>query len=226
MEVRLPQLIGMGVQALEADLTLEEVKLAIKSLPLGRSLGSDGFTDELYQIFATALASRLLGVYSEAFKANILPDSMREGLIAMIPTSGTAASDPVSYSKLHIIADNKTHFFTTPEAAWHWLESTGRVSGREAERHPPASQNKRGRVRLRRRRRAGTAEATAHAPYLEQLIQERQSAAAIGTSPRVSESDTDISQPPSDRPATPDRLSDLGFLDCPAVTPATADDLF
>ncbi|KAJ1174661.1 hypothetical protein NDU88_006481 [Pleurodeles waltl] len=97
MEVRLPQLIGMGVQALEADLTLEEVKLAIKSLPLGRSLGSDGFTDELHQIFATALASRLLGVYSEAFKANILPDSMREGLIAMIPTSGTAASDPVSY---------------------------------------------------------------------------------------------------------------------------------
>ncbi|KAJ1089685.1 hypothetical protein NDU88_002832 [Pleurodeles waltl] len=77
---------------------------------------------------------------------------------------------------------------------------------------------------------AGTAEAVAHAPDLEQLIQERhkalQLAVAISTSPRMSESDTDISQPPSDRPATPERLSELGFQDCPAVTPATADDLF
>ncbi|KAJ1166643.1 hypothetical protein NDU88_007042 [Pleurodeles waltl] len=50
------------------------------------------------------------------------------------------------------------------------------------------------------RRGAGTAKAVAHAPDLEQLIQERcealQSAAAIGTSPRVPESDTDIAQPP------------------------------
>ncbi|KAJ1152326.1 hypothetical protein NDU88_005101, partial [Pleurodeles waltl] len=81
-----------------------------------------------------------------------------------------------------------------------------------------------------RRRGAGTAEAVAHAPDLEQLIQERrealQLAAMIGTSPRVSESDTDISQPPSDCPATTYRLSELGFPDCLVVTPATVDDLF
>ncbi|KAJ1123081.1 hypothetical protein NDU88_001554 [Pleurodeles waltl] len=116
------------------------------------------------------------------------------------------------------------------EAAWEWLESTGRVSGREAERHPPAPQNKRSRRRRSQRKGAGTAEAVAHAPDLEQLKQERrealQLAVAIGTSPRMSESDTEISQPPSDRPATPDRLSELGFLDCLAVTPATADNLF
>ncbi|KAJ1149147.1 hypothetical protein NDU88_001964 [Pleurodeles waltl] len=55
-EVRLPQLNETGVQALEADLTLEEVTVAIKSLPLGRSPGSDGFTAELYQTFVTVLA--------------------------------------------------------------------------------------------------------------------------------------------------------------------------
>ncbi|KAJ1207422.1 hypothetical protein NDU88_002813 [Pleurodeles waltl] len=94
----------------------------------------------------------------------------------------------------------------------------------------PASQNKRGWVRRGRRRGVVTAEAAAHAPDLEQLIHERrealQSAAAIGASPRVSKSEAETSQPPSDRPATPDRLSELGFLDCPAMTPATADDLF
>ncbi|KAJ1141600.1 hypothetical protein NDU88_007928 [Pleurodeles waltl] len=48
-------------------------------------------------MFATVLAPRLLAVYNEAFNAKILPDSMREGLIAMIPKSEMAASDPGPY---------------------------------------------------------------------------------------------------------------------------------
>ncbi|KAJ1091195.1 hypothetical protein NDU88_004322 [Pleurodeles waltl] len=60
------------------------------------------------------------------------------------------------------------------------------------------------RDRTRRARRKGEARAgrTTRAPDLEQLIQERreaiQSAAAISTSPLVSESDTELSQSPSD----------------------------
>ncbi|KAJ1162441.1 hypothetical protein NDU88_002909 [Pleurodeles waltl] len=75
-----------------------------------------------------------------------------------------------------------------------------------------------------------TAEAAAHAPDLEQLIQEQreaiQLAAAISASPAALESETEISQPPSDQPVMPDRLSELGFQECPSVTPATADKLF
>ncbi|KAJ1117864.1 hypothetical protein NDU88_006060 [Pleurodeles waltl] len=70
MEVCLPQLSELGVEALEADITLDEVMEAIKSLPLGRSPGSDGFT---------------------------------EGLIAMIPKSETATSDPAAYSLITMI---------------------------------------------------------------------------------------------------------------------------
>ncbi|KAJ1123047.1 hypothetical protein NDU88_001520 [Pleurodeles waltl] len=117
-----------------------------------------------------------------------------------------------------------------PEAAWKWLESTGRVSGREVERNPPASKSRRSRARRGRKGGGVTTEVAVHAPDLEQLIKERreaiQSAAAISASPLVAESDTDISQPPRDRPATPDRLSELGFQECPSVTPATADELF
>ncbi|KAJ1128018.1 hypothetical protein NDU88_006410 [Pleurodeles waltl] len=93
MEVGLPQLSETGVQALEADLTLEEVMVAIKSLPLARSPRGNRFTAELYQTFATVLTSRLLAVYNEAFNANILADLMQEALIAMIAKLGTAASD-------------------------------------------------------------------------------------------------------------------------------------
>ncbi|KAJ1105452.1 hypothetical protein NDU88_002858 [Pleurodeles waltl] len=72
---------------------------------------------------------------------------------------------------------------------------------------------RRGRTRRARRRGEPWADRTTRAPDLEQLIQERreaiQSTAAISTSPLVSESDSELSQSASDRPATPDRLSEL-----------------
>ncbi|KAJ1141295.1 hypothetical protein NDU88_007628 [Pleurodeles waltl] len=67
-------------------------------------------------------------------------------------------------------------------------------------------------------------------PDLEQLIQERReaihTAGGISASPLVSGSDTELSQPASDRPLTPDRLSELGLVGGPPVTPANADELF
>ncbi|KAJ1184349.1 hypothetical protein NDU88_001157 [Pleurodeles waltl] len=113
-------------------------------------------------------------------------------------------------------------------AAWEWLESTGRIKGREAERNPPASKSRRSRERHGRKGGSVTTETASHAPDLEQLIQERrealQSAVAINASPM--ESETEISQPPGDRPANPDRLSQLGIPACLGVTPGTADNLF
>ncbi|KAJ1098384.1 hypothetical protein NDU88_003495 [Pleurodeles waltl] len=65
---------------------------------------------------------------------------------------------------------------------------------------------------------------------LEQLIQERREAihiaVVISASPLASGSDTELSQPASDRPPTPDRLSELGLTGGPPVTPATAEELF
>ncbi|KAJ1151454.1 hypothetical protein NDU88_004234 [Pleurodeles waltl] len=43
------------------------------------------------------------GYLTEAFIARILPDSMREGLIAMIPKSEAAASDPAAYRPITMI---------------------------------------------------------------------------------------------------------------------------
>ncbi|KAJ1188285.1 hypothetical protein NDU88_005047 [Pleurodeles waltl] len=126
---------------------------------------------------------------------------------------------------LRIVAENKSHFFTTREAAWEWLESTGRASGRTAERSVPTSRNRCSQVRHGLKGGDVRTEAVAHAHDLEQLIQERReaihSAAAISASPVESESETEISQPPSDRPTKPDRLSELGFARGPPLTSAT-----
>ncbi|KAJ1106551.1 hypothetical protein NDU88_003952 [Pleurodeles waltl] len=77
-------------------------------------------------------------------------------------------------AKLRIVAEGKAHFFTMPEAAWEWLESMGRVSGWEKERNPPALRNRCGRARRSRKGSGANVEAAAHAPDVEQLIQERQ----------------------------------------------------
>ncbi|KAJ1155952.1 hypothetical protein NDU88_008677 [Pleurodeles waltl] len=115
---------------------------------------------------------------------------------------------------LRIVAENKSHFFTTPEAAWEWLESTGRTSGCTAERNVPVLRSKRNRARRALKRGEVGAGPVTHALDLEQLIHERReaihSAAAISASPVASESETEILQPPSDRPITPDRLSGWG----------------
>ncbi|KAJ1216607.1 hypothetical protein NDU88_004208 [Pleurodeles waltl] len=94
----------------------------------------------------------------------------------------------------------------------------------------PVPQGKHSRARRVRRRGEIRAGPVACASDLEQLMQERReaihSAAAISAYPLASKSDTELSQPPSDRPVTPDRLSELGLVGGPPVTPATADELF
>ncbi|KAJ1095731.1 hypothetical protein NDU88_000887 [Pleurodeles waltl] len=52
------------------------------------------------------LVLRLLAECNEAFIAKILLDSMQEGLIAMIPKSETAASDPAAYRPITMINPN------------------------------------------------------------------------------------------------------------------------
>ncbi|KAJ1087724.1 hypothetical protein NDU88_000889 [Pleurodeles waltl] len=100
--------------------------------------------------------------------------------------------------------------------------SEGQASGSATERAVPVPRGKRSRARRIRRR--------GEIRDLKQLMQERReaihSAAAISASPLASESDTELSQPPSDRLVTPDRLSELGLVWGPPVTPATADELF
>ncbi|KAJ1126547.1 hypothetical protein NDU88_004954 [Pleurodeles waltl] len=89
---------------------------------------------------------------------------------------------------------------------------------------------RRRRTRRDRKRNAVHTGPTKCAPDLEQLIQERReaihTAATISASPLPSGSDTELSQPASDRPLTPDHLLESDLTGGPPVTPATADELF
>ncbi|KAJ1163725.1 hypothetical protein NDU88_004178 [Pleurodeles waltl] len=105
-----------------------------------------------------------------------------------------------------------------------------RSNHRGPQRQKPTPRAKRSRTRRDRRRNATHTGPMKCAPDLEQLIQERReaihTAATISASPLVSGSDTELLQPASDRPLTPDHLSESGLTGGPPVTPAIADELF
>ena len=101
--LQLPRLTSEISAELDAELTLMEIKGTIKSLPLGKATGSDGFPLEFYKIMAPTVASWLLETFNEARDRHILPPTMREGHIAIILKKGQDSSDPALYRPITVI---------------------------------------------------------------------------------------------------------------------------
>ena len=67
---------------MEYDLSIEEMKNAIKYFQKGKTPGYDGFPVEFYE---TLIGPNLLDSYNEAFQENKLSISQRRGIINLIP---------------------------------------------------------------------------------------------------------------------------------------------
>lgn len=72
-------------EACDNNISLSEIMLAIKSLKNNKSPGCDGLTSELYKMFADKLSPFLLKVFEESFDLEVLPPTMTQGVITLIP---------------------------------------------------------------------------------------------------------------------------------------------
>ena len=70
--------------ACKGNLTLEECFEALKGMPKGKTLGSDGFPMEFYQTLWQTLGTDLVRVLNAAFEAGQLSTSQRRGLIIVL----------------------------------------------------------------------------------------------------------------------------------------------
>ena len=70
---------------LEEDLSIEEVKLAIKNLSLGKSPGPDGFTSEFFKFFILDLGIFILRAANTCFQKGVFTPTFRQGNIVLIP---------------------------------------------------------------------------------------------------------------------------------------------
>lgn len=64
---------------------MTELDQAIKQMPIGKSPAPDGLTPEFYWHFWLDIRELLLSVYKEGIANAILPPSLRQGLIVLIP---------------------------------------------------------------------------------------------------------------------------------------------
>ena len=80
----LPSLDEEAVAALDANITLDEVKLAIAQSPNNKAPGPDGFGAEYYKAFATSLAPLMLRMFNNSKELGSMPAGSYLGRISLI----------------------------------------------------------------------------------------------------------------------------------------------
>ena len=86
--IQLPKVTDAQNNILRAQVTAEEINLAITRLKTGSSPGSDGFTREWYKALRHTLVPLLLKTYNWIIKKQEMPPSWREAVISLIPKEG------------------------------------------------------------------------------------------------------------------------------------------
>lgn len=85
----IPTLSENNANSLEAEMTEDEILIAINELSRNTSPGLDGFTSEFYVHFRRLLAPELVEVYNRSFEVpNRLPTSWSKIAMKMIPKTG------------------------------------------------------------------------------------------------------------------------------------------
>lgn len=69
----------------DEPIKVEEIIESIKHLKNNKSPGVDGITSEFYKLFSEQVAPFLFEVFLESIKNNVLPPTMSQGLITLIP---------------------------------------------------------------------------------------------------------------------------------------------
>lgn len=72
----------------DAEIKMEEVEKALNCLKLDKSPGSDGLTSNFYKHFWDNLKDLLLNLLKEICNTLILPTTMKQGFITLIPKPG------------------------------------------------------------------------------------------------------------------------------------------
>ena len=93
----LPHISFAADKLCESELTLVEVKKAIKELAINKTPRPDGLPNEFYKIFFEDIGDLLYMSYIEAFKNGFLCESQRQAVIRLIPKKGKDLADIKSW---------------------------------------------------------------------------------------------------------------------------------
>ena len=101
--ITLPSLTVEQTTLLEAPLTSKEITEAIASFARSKTPGSDGLPIEFYSQYSQILSPKLLQLYNSMFETHVLPPTMREATIVLIPKPGKDPGYPESYRPISLL---------------------------------------------------------------------------------------------------------------------------
>lgn len=99
----LPKLNKAAQDAIDSDITIQEILDAIRSFPSGKTAGSDGFSIEFYKKYSEKIAPLLLRMFTHSFEANKFPKSLYEANITLILKEGRDGTEPSSFRPISLL---------------------------------------------------------------------------------------------------------------------------
>lgn len=94
------------LQALNSPITSAEVETVIKSLPMHKSPGADGFPAEYYKAFTSVLAPKSVDVFNIAATTGSFPREMLQAIIVTLPKPGKDNSHPQNYRPISLLSSD------------------------------------------------------------------------------------------------------------------------
>ena len=102
-DIIFPKISEEDFELLEADITSEEIGIALKALALGKSPGTDGLPADFYKFFYKKIKETLYQVYIEDIKKGKLHLSTQRGIISLLEKQGKDGLELKSWRPLTLL---------------------------------------------------------------------------------------------------------------------------
>lgn len=84
----IPQIPEGTRDSLDGEITTLEISEAVSAMNAGKTAGPDGLPIDIYKMFKDKLVAPLYEMFKESYANGILPPSLREALIIVLPKPG------------------------------------------------------------------------------------------------------------------------------------------
>lgn len=102
-DLNLPSLTPQQLTSLNHPISDEDILLAIKTMPKGKSPDTEGFSAEYYQEFAEVLLPHLNKVFNRAATLAPFPPEMLRAIKVTLPKPGKAPDRPQNFRTISLL---------------------------------------------------------------------------------------------------------------------------
>lgn len=97
ISLKLPSLSDEQLSSLNAPIIESELTTLIKSHPLGKSPGPNGFSNEYYHTFCPTLTPHLCATYTQTISDGLVPAEMLQATVVTLAKPGKSPDCPVNF---------------------------------------------------------------------------------------------------------------------------------